>query len=333
MTKKERVVSAIRHKQTDLLPYQLDLTIGVHDKLAAYYGDFQFLYTKAGNHLIREKNKNHKPVDDITYRDIFGVVWHREQAGGDIGIVRDYIMNEPDISLHNFPQPDEKLINIKCQSMIKDNPDLFKIYEIGFSMYERAWTLRGMDSLLMDMIEEEAFVDALLDRILEYNLKVIDIAAGYPIDCFMFGDDWGQQKGLIMGPRLWKRFIRPRMAEMYARVKKHGLFVCHHSCGDNYELFGELINIGLDIYNTFQPEVYDMVKFKKEFGNDLTVYGGISTQGILAHGTPAQVREETVRTMDIMGKGGGYIVAPTHQATSDIPVENILAFIKAVQEQ
>lgn len=269
----------------------------------------------------------------MSHRDIFGVTWYKEQEGGDIGIVRDFIMKEPQIEPYIFPEPDAELIKEKCERIVNNYGNLFKIYEIGFSLYERAWTLRGMDSLLMDFILNKKFVDELFDKILEYNLKVIDLAAQYPIDCIMFGDDWGQQKGLIMGPKLWKRFIKPRIAKMYERVKKHGLYIAHHSCGDNYELFPELIGMGLDIYNTFQPEIYDLEKYKKEFGNYLTIYGGISTQCILSKGTPEEVKAETRRTMDVLGRNGGYIVAPTHQITTDIPLENILAFIEVVKGQ
>lgn len=333
MNRKERVVQAIEHKNTDILPYQLDLTQGVYEKLNDYYGDSEFLYEIVGNHLIREKNKNHKPIDSMSYKDIYGVTWHKEQEGGDIGVIRDFIMKEPKIAPYIFPEPDAELIKGKCEGIVNNYGNLFKIYEIGFSLYERAWTLRGMDSLLMDFMLNEEFVDELLDKILGYNLKVIDLAAQYPIDCIMFGDDYGQQKGLIMGPKLWKRFIKPRLAQMYERVKKHGLYIAHHSCGDNYELFPNLIEMGLDIYNTFQPEIYDIKKFKNEFGNYLTIYGGISTQGILSKGTPEEVKSETKRMIEVLGRNGGYIVAPTHQVTTDIPLDNILAFVETVKEQ
>ena len=333
MNQRDCVIKSIEHKSTNTIPYQLDLTLSVHEKLCDYYEDDEFLYTNIGNHLIREKNKNHRIIDPLSHQDIFGVIWKKEKEGGDIGIVSDYLLKEPQIEPYVFPKPDAGMIKSKCEHMIANHPSLFKIYEIGFSLFERAWTLRGMESLLMDFIQEEEFVDELLDAILEYNLGVIELAAQYPIDCIMFGDDWGQQKGLIMGPKLWKRFIKPRMEIMYKAVKGHGLYVAHHSCGDNYELFRELIEMGLDIYNTFQPEIYDMDAFKKEFGKQLTIYGGISTQGLLAHGTPAEVRETTKRTMDALSKDGGYIVAPTHQCTSDIPLKNIFAFVETVQQQ
>ena len=133
MKQRERVIQAVRHQQTDFIPFQLDLTQGVYDRLCNYYNDPEFLYTVVGNHLIREKNKNHQPIDSMSYKDIWGVVWNKEQEGGDIGIIRDYVLKEPRVELFTFPEPDAELIKSKCERMSNDYSHLFKIYEIGFS--------------------------------------------------------------------------------------------------------------------------------------------------------------------------------------------------------
>lgn len=203
---------------------------------------------------------------------------------------------------------------------------------IGFSMFERAWSLRGMENLLMDMIDEPEFVDELLDTIADYNIKIIDIALEYDIDGVMFGDDWGQQCGLIMGPNYWRRFIKPRVARMYQRAKRKGKFILQHSCGDIYEIFPDLIEIGLDVYQTFQPEIYDIKSIKIQFGSQLTFWGGISTQKLLPYATPDEVRRVTKNTLEIMKQGGGYIAAPTHCIPGDVPPENVLAMLEVFDQ-
>jgi len=200
-------------------------------------------------------------------------------------------------------------------------------------MFERAWSLCGMENVLMNMIDEPDFTNDLLDTICEYNLKIIDIANEYPFDGFYFGDDWGQQKGLIMGPVFWREYIKPRMKRMYERAKKNGKYIIQHSCGDIHELFPDLIDIGLDCYQTFQPEIYDIEKIKNNYGNDLTFWGGISTQRLLPYATTEEVKRETIRIMRIMGKNGGYIAAPTHAVPSDVPPENILAMLEVFMNQ
>jgi uroporphyrinogen decarboxylase len=166
-----------------------------------------------------------------------------------------------------------------------------------------------------------------------WHLKIIDIANEYPFDGFYFGDDWGQQKGLIMGPALWREFIKPRMKRMYERAKLNDKYIFQHSCGDIHEIFSDVIEIGLDCYQTFQPEIYNIEKVKNEYGKDLTFWGGISTQQLLPYATSDDVKKETIRIMRIMGKGGGYIAAPTHAVPGDVPPENILAMFEVFKNQ
>jgi uroporphyrinogen decarboxylase len=211
--------------------------------------------------------------------------------------------------------------------------ETFKHGSVGFSMFERAWTLRGMEHFLIDMLTEPDFAHGLLDAICEFNLKIVEIGLSYNVDGFYFGDDWGQQKGLIMGPELWRKYIKPRMARLYGAVKSKGKFVIQHSCGDITAIFSDLIEIGLDCYQTFQPEIYDIRAVKREYGRDLSFWGGISTQRLLPFASPAEVKDKTVEIMRIMGKGGGYLAAPTHAIPGDVPPENVEAMLEVFQNQ
>jgi uroporphyrinogen decarboxylase len=147
----------------------------------------------------------------------------------------------------------------------------------------------------------------------------------------MFGDDWGSQQGLIMGPRLWDAFIRPRVRDMYQAVRARGKYVFIHSCGKVQSLFPALIDCGLHCFNPFQPEVMDAFDMKRRYGARLSFYGGISTQKTLPYGTPGQVREEVRRLLHEVGKDGGYIAAPSHAIPGDAKAENIAAMIEVLR--
>ena len=328
MTKREAVFAAVNHQNPGYVPWQLDLTEGMAEVLKRYFGKADFLYSCAGNHLVREKNKKHVRLDEFHHRDLFGVVWKKE-AGGDIGVVERYPLADDDP--YDFPVPDTEMIRGKCRAMAAEHPGLFRVFELSFSYFERAWSLRGMENVLMDMASDSGRLEEILDRLLQYNLEVIDIAVAEDIDAVMFGDDWASQSGLMMGPVLWRRFIKPGMSKMFDRARLSGKHIILHSCGNALEIMDDLVDMGLNIYNTFQPEVYDMQDFKRRYGDRITVYGGVSTQGALFHGTPAAVREETLRTMEIMARNGGYIAAPTHQIPMGTPVGNVLAFLEAVK--
>lgn len=329
MNCRERVLKALRHEETDILPYHLDLTDEVHQRLVKQFGEV-FL-EQSGSHLAQERNESFSTLSKNRFRDMFGVEWNRDQEG-DFGIVADYILKDSEFGDYVFPVPNEKLIREKCKRLQKKT-NQFRMYIIGFSLFERAWTLRSMEELLIDFKINPEFAQELLDKIVEYNLAVVEIVAEYDIDCIFYGDDWGQQKGLVMGPVLWRQFLKPRLKKMYDAAKEHGMYVAQHSCGDISEILPDLIEIGLDIYNTFQPEVYDIVKMKQLYGDKITFYGAISTQVLLPYAAPEEVKSEMTRIMKILGVSGGYIVAPTHSMPNDIPTENILAFLDVLKNQ
>jgi uroporphyrinogen decarboxylase len=136
-----------------------------------------------------------------------------------------------------------------------------------------------------------------------------------------------------MGPQHWRRFIKPCMTRLYQRAKSKGKYILQHSCGDCHEIFPDLIEIGLDCYQTFQPEIYDIAKMKKLYGKDISFWGGISTQQCLPRMNPKQVQGEIVRLAHILSPGGGYILAPTHEVPGDVKPENIMAMLEVFQNQ
>lgn len=335
MTKKERVVRALRHQETDVVPYHIDLTGQAAEKLAAYTGVPDYLKS-TGIHLHYIQYwgwPTERKTGSQIFRDDFGVDWNRSGADKDIGVVDHPLLSEPDLARMPEPVLNEARLRREVEQTLAEAGDRFVFAGIGFSMFERLWSYCGMENALVFMLTEPEFTHALLDRIRDFDLQVLDILSDYPLDAVYFGDDWGQQKGLIMGPILWRTFIKPRMAALYERAKKGGRFIIQHSCGDIHEIFPDLIDIGLDCYQTFQPEIYDIAAVKREFGQDLAFWGGISTQQLLPYAAPNKVKEEAKRLMDIMSKGGGYIAAPTHAVPGDVPPENILAMLEVFETQ
>ena len=331
MTRRERVLEAIAHRQPDSCPYQLDFTKEALAKLEDFTGG-AVGPGSLGNHMAIIEWGGFSEIAPDVYEDHFGVRWNRS-IDKDIGVVENTLLPEPTLRGFQFPDPNACPIGQNLSQFVEQNVDRLRVVGIGFSGFERAWTLRGMQNLLMDMLLHPAFVEELMEAITEYNLRLIDRALEYDIDCIRFGDDWGQQKGLIFGLDLWRRFIKPSFSRMFARAKDAGKVVMLHSCGRVQELFPDLIDMGLDIFNTFQPEIMDPGGMKREFGRDLTFYGGISTQQVLPFVTPKEVKETVWRMIDLVGKDGGYIVAPTHGMPKDIPAENMAAFVEAVQNQ
>lgn len=336
MTGRERVIAALHHKEADIVPYHCDFTQQERENMKAYSGKEVFAenwnlcmhYTQYCGWPTELRDKPEHFVDD------FGVEWNRSGADKDIGVVDHPLFPDPEEELsYVFPMLDEMRLRKEYDELTASKGERFCMGGLGFCMFERSWSLMGMENVLMRMLMDPEGLEKLYDNICEYNLKILDIALEYDIDGILFGDDWGQQKGLIMGPKHWRHFIKPRMKRMYDRVHESGKFVIQHSCGDCSEILEDLIEIGLDCYQTFQPEIYDIEKAKKVYGDRLSFWGGISTQQLLVQADPGKVKEETIRIMKIMKKNGGYIAAPTHAVPFDVPPENIYAMIEVFLDQ
>ena len=334
MTKRERIICALKHQETDFVPYFVDFTMLELQKCIEYTGD-ENLYWNTGTHMLGCGLGEMKEVPDKKdhFMDSFGVVWDKIKDK-DIGCIVGSVIEDIENYTYEFPTLNEKQLRKNIEDLISAAPEHFKFFNIGFSMFERAWTLLGMENLLISMIANPEEVKNLMQKITDYNLKSLKIACEYKeLDAMMFGDDWGQQKGLIMGAPHWRELVKPYVSQMYAYAKSKGKFVLQHSCGDIREILDDLIEIGLDAYQTFQPEIYGLTEAKEKWGNKLTFWGGISTQHILPHGTAEEVKQITIDTINIMKKGGGYIAAPTHSLPHDIPVENVLAMIDVFKNQ
>ncbi len=331
-TKREVVHSVLAGKQPLYVPWSCGFTQEAWEKLRAHYGEVG-LEEALQNHLLKLGSDIgfSNEVGKNRVMDVFGVVWNRS-TDKDIGNVEGCVLPEPTLEHYQFPDPLDPRFFAAIPQSIDRYPDRFRVFQIGFSLYERAWTLRGMQNLLMDFHDHPRFVHQLLNAISEYNIAQLNAALRYDIDAVYFGDDWGQQRGLQMGPKLWREFLYPVLQRMYGAVRAAGKYVFIHSCGDVDELFDDLIGIGLNCFNPFQPEVMDVESLVQKHRGRLVFHGGLSTQRTLPYGTVEDVRAETRRLLE-MGREGSYIFAPAHDVQGDVPLENMLAFIDLVQAQ
>ncbi|MCZ7542935.1 MAG: hypothetical protein M5R40_05080 [Anaerolineae bacterium] len=332
MTPRARVRQAIRHAPPDAVPYHFSYTPPARRKLEAYYSTTD-LDAALNNHIVKYKPRCADyltPVGPNLWRDEFGVVWDWDGAT-DIGTPANCVFAARSLAGYAFPDPFLPCRYANLPAFIDAHRDRFRVVNLGKSLFERAWSMRGMQNLLMDMVEAPAWVEALLDAITDFNLHTIAEVTWYDIDAVMFGDDWAGQRGLLFSPAMWRRYIKPRIAAMYGAVKQAGKAVFIHCCGKVQELFPELVQLGVDVFNPFQPEVMDLAAIKRQFGDQLAFYGGMSVQQVLPFGAEQTVRAEARRLMDVIGQGGGYIIAPSHDMPGDIPIENMVAFIETVR--
>jgi uroporphyrinogen decarboxylase len=333
MNYKKDFIKVLNHKEVKPVPFSIKFTVESLERYRGYLGRSFDPVLDSGSYVIASHTNNGwEEVKPGYFKDYFGVIWNKT-VDKTLGIADDSIIKSP--SLDGFAFPDAE--NLPVYKFIEENnrkyPGHFHMVSIGFTLFERAWALTGMAELMIYMLVEPAFVHDLLDRITEYNLKLIGNAASIGIDCLHTADDWGSQNGLMISKDLWMEFIGPRFKKTCMFAKSKGLLVSHLCCGNVEEIIPDLIECGVDVFDPFQPEAMDIWKLRDIHRGKISFWGGLSVQRTLPYGNKSDVERETLDLLTRMAPGGGYILSPSHSLTGDIPPENIEAFLYMANNQ
>lgn len=334
MTPRERVWMAINHLQPDFTPYELPIDGAVYARLDEHYGSQEWR-ARIVPHVARFGIGDGRVMfdDGSGYQDAWGCVWHNKN----IFRTTEVPLRQPTLDGYEMPVlvTDEVVENLRqtaAANAASEHPR-FLVAGSGMTFFERAWALRGMENLLLDLVAHPDFANLLFDRLMEWHMPMIETFGAIPeVDALFFGDDFGAQQGLIMGTKWFREYLKPRLKIMYGRAHELGKRVYIHSCGDNSSIIEDLIEIGVDVFNPFQPEAQDIYALKREYGKYITFEGGIGTQHLLPFGTPDTIRTEIRRLKAEIGKDGGFILSPTKPILPDVSTENAVACVETVLE-
>jgi uroporphyrinogen decarboxylase len=349
MDSRERVFLTLEHQESDRVPYDFWASAGLRtaiehergmsfdDFLDAQDVDLRYI---AGPRYVGP------PLDD---RDVWGVQRQTVEVPGVSGteryseVLRPPLADVDDVdgiaAYGHWPQADWfdyggikaqcARVKAKGRVVVFMGDRLNRIAQLKPAMY-----LRGVDTILMDMAIRPAIAHAILSRIrgfyTEYLARILDAAAG-GIDIVLTGDDFGMQAGLLMSPTMWETFLGDGFAAYNALIKAAGVRTMHHTCGAVAELIPQMIERGLDILQSVQPDAVgmDAAGLKARFGERLCFHGGISIQQTMPRGTPESVRRDVQCVRQALGQGGGLILCTAHNIQTDTPMANVRALLDA----
>ncbi len=333
LTRRERVLRALTYEPVDRLPTQFNYTASMGQRMAEHFGvDVTDLPTRLDNHL-RRLDMSYDPrfsEDGKARFDWWGAGHDTQEEGYYIRVAP--LAEDRDLDAFDWPDPQTPDLLADAERIRAEVGDAaFVVPNMGWALFERAWSLRGFENTLLELALDPDYIGELLDRIVDIRLVLIERYLELGVDGGYFGDDYGAQASLLFSPATWRSLIKPRLARLFAPFVERGLPVLMHSDGDIGQIVPDLVEIGLTALNPVQPEVIDHARLQAEFDGRLAFYGGVSTQTVLPHGTPAEVRE-AVRTCaaTLAPAGTGLMLAPSHRLMTDVPMANVEAMLDAM---
>lgn len=352
MTSRQRVLVALNHQKPDRTPRLLyDELIGyvpaVEEMLKRQCSPlspceyFQMDMTSVSPNPTRlSKNRfqgwlSKEAFDDNTSVDEWGVWWKKGSFHHFAHINSPLTKVSGLKELREYPWPDFDE-PYRYEGLSEKVNEFHKkgLAVAGFagSIFEQAWYLRSMPTLLVDMMLRPDIAHYLLEHTAHFQRKTALEFARAGIDMVMLGDDVAMQTGLMMSIQTWQNFLKQPLKKTIDVVKteNQNCKVFYHSDGNVEGLIPELIEVGIDVLNPVQPECMNPAKIKQEYGDKLAFLGTISVQRTMPFGSPQDVSQEVKTRIETVGYDGGLILAPSHVLEPEVPFENIKAFFETV---
>jgi uroporphyrinogen decarboxylase len=356
MKHRERVLTVLSHETPDRCPMQISFTPEFASRLA---GEMRLGQEKLHNphgggntyeieRLLGEDMlltsvgwANSYYQDAQEYTDEWGIGWRSVEYTTPYGVgcytefSHHPLANDDAIDSYQPPDPTRPELYREAEWTLQNFKNEYWIVGVTVTtMFECAWALRGYERMLSDFVLNPELAERLLDLPYHYHLVAAKKLTEMGVDMIWIGDDVGAQKAMLISPKMWRKFLKPRMANFIAELKAINpqLKVAYHSDGFIYPIIPDLIEIGLDVLNPIQPASLDPIQLKKDFGNKLCFWGSIDEQHTLPFGTAADVGAEVKTRLETLGKDGGLILGPTHHVQLDTPMENFWAMVNAITQ-
>ena len=342
MKPREIILNQVQHRETEIVPYTLTFEGDIEEKLNKFYGNA--LWRDRLKTFIKETEvvntmKKQSTEREGYHRDPYGSIWRMDQLPFHL---EEPGLQKPTFADYQWPEPELFFVGVKDVQRIREEflqykDEYFLIAWLGWGLFETSWGLRGFENVLMDVVAEPQFYQELLDRIVEQFLAYIEYTCdALPVvDAIMFGDDWGDQRGVIVGPERWRSLFKPRYAKIYEAVHARGKLVFSHCCGSVADIMPDIIEIKLDLLESVQPEARGMnpYELKKRWGNQIAFWGGLGSQSTIPFGTPDSIQKEVRKLREQMGRGGGFILAPAKALQPGTPIENAVSVVESFAEE
>ncbi len=238
-----------------------------------------------------------------------------------------------DIDAFQFPDPLAPGRYRDAENLIrKFHDDYLVIGDIEVTVFSLAHQLVGMEKMLVDMMLETEYVVPLFEACAEFQTRIGLQLIERGVDALWFGDDFGTQTSLLIPPETFREQLKPHYKRMIDRFKaaRPDIIPILHCDGAVADLLDDIREIGFEVFNPVQPGVpgHLPADMKKNFGSRFAFWGAIDQQELLPNGTDEELEKDIIEKITILGKAGGYLIAPAHIIQNDVKPERVKKFIE-----
>ncbi|MEF8917136.1 MAG: uroporphyrinogen decarboxylase family protein [Candidatus Bipolaricaulota bacterium] len=368
MNSKERVLKAVNGEKPDRIPIDLGSTncttiarrayrglkeefsvesedelmmdnfqiVEVDEKILDKLGiDTRSVHGNSPSDVVKER------IDDDTYINQFGIKYKQASSGLYYDMV-EFPLQDRDIEyLEDYEWPDPydpdglpEDLEEKAKSFHEEGEYAIVGDMVESGIFEPCWYLRGLDSFLMDLVNNKEFAHKLLEGMLDYQTKRYEYyleEVGEYLDIVFVGDDLATSDKTIMSADTYREMVKPYQERYFQSIKNMtDASLLYHSDGNIYDFVDDLIEVGVDILNPIEPGALDEEKLKQNYGERLCFWGGIDTKDVLPNGSPQDVEEEVRNRIDKLGPEG-YVVTSVHDIQADTPAENVIKMFETAK--
>jgi len=331
--KKEEVIKAIEKRNPRYIPGWYSW---IADETWEKYGDRlkKLLENYTDDIMLIDYDTPEGFVEPAPGRDEFHI-YYVDKPGVFSGMRTSDLKNDwkkVERLMDNPPDPYAKGRFDNAIKIRKKYPDRYLVGHWWATYFEKMIAIRGEENLFIDIYLERKKLERLGWMICNFLCGIVDGFAEAGMDGIFFSDDLGFSKQLIFSPEIFRDMWKPWYKKLFERIRSHDMHVIIHSCGFLWEIIPDLIDCGMQVYH-YQSSVMDTKKLVREYGKDLTFFGGIDIQKFLINSNPKEVIKGIKEMFMILDHdGGGYISGPTNTIMPDTQFENIIAMYKAMGE-
>jgi len=372
MKPRERMLKALNHEEPDRVPIDVWIFSSQFFGADIPYTDYQPLHFTGGRNVVEMLKKHFNVTENIAlwrklgqdlpflalrdpseefkqrvclrgdkdflegvHESEFGVKYRLGATGRYWHWVYHPLQDKESADEFEFLEIDIAKDFSGAEKLVREYGDQYVILGglTNWGFFNAGQLLRGWTRFIRDLYVNPRFANRLLDKILQFNIEEGRGLIEKGVDAILIGDDIGMQTGMYIPPKIWRKYIKPRMKKMIDSFKSYGdVFVFCHSDGNFEDVIPDLIEVGVDILNPIQPDCMDPAKVKEEYGDKVTLYGSVSIQETLPFGSTEDVASEVKTRIKTMAQGGGMIIGSSHFIEDNVPLSNILTLFETAKK-